>query len=234
MHTKHTATALGTTLAVAIVGVLTLAGTASAARPAVDLTVAKAKCDAAIAERVVELDKLNGRVDAAKALTAGHKATVGGILATSTSGLTDLKAKIDADTDAATLKADCGQITVGYRVYALRAPQVHLALVGDRQSAVLARGTTIAGKLDTAIQKAAAAGKDVTDATAKLADLRAKLADATAQLNGLVDHELTLTPEQWNADHTVLGATMQALNTSQADLRAALADARAIILDLKA
>ena len=228
MNSKHTLMAVG----VGIVGIVTFAGTAMAAP--VDLSTAKAKCDAAIAERVVELDKLSTRVGSAKALTADHKNTVGGILSASKSGLTDLKAKIDADTDAAALKADCGQITVGFRVYALRAPQVHLALTGDRQSAALAKGNTIVSKLEAAIQKAAANGKDVTDATAKLDDLKAKLADSTTQLSGVVDNELAVTPDQWNANHGVLAPAMQALKTSQTDLKAAFADAKAIIADLKA
>jgi len=228
MNTKHTLMTIG----VGIIGVVTFAGTANAAP--VDLTAAKAKCDAAITERVAELAKLTTRVNSAKALTADHKATVGGILSASNSGLNDLKAKIDADTDAATLKADCGQITAGFRIYALRAPQVRLALAGDRQATVLTKGTTIVPKLEAAIQKAATNGKDVTDANAKLDDLKAKLADATTLLNGLVDNELTFTPEQWNANHGVLSGAMQSLKTSQADLKTALADAKAIIADLKA
>ena len=228
MNTKHTLLALG----VGMIGVVTFAGTANAAP--VDLTTAKAKCDASIAERVAELDKLSARVNGAKALTADHKTTVGGILSASKSGLTDLRTKIDADTDAATLKADCGQITAGFRVFALRAPQVHLALTGDRQAAGLAKSNTIVPKLEAAIQKASANGKDVTDATAKLADMKAKLADATSLLNGLVDTELAVTPEQWNANHGVLATAMTSLKTSQADLKTAVADAKAIVADLKA
>jgi len=221
MNTKHTLMTIG----VGIIGVVTFAGTANAAP--IDLTAAKAKCDAAIAERIAELDKLSGRVGSAKALTADHKATVGGILGASKSGLTELQAKIDADTDAATLKADCGQVTTGFRIYALRAPQVHLALSGDRQATVLTKGNTIVPKLEAAIQKASTNGKDVTDANAKLAD-------ATSLLNGLVDTELAVTPEQWNANHAVLSGAMQSLKTAQADLKTALADAKAIIADLKA
>jgi hypothetical protein len=228
MNTKHTLMTIG----VGIIGLVTFAGTANAAP--LDLTAAKAKCDTAITERLTELTKLTTRVNGAKALTADHKSTVGGILSASTSGLNDLKSKIDADTDGATLKADCGQITAGFRIYALRAPQVRLALAGDRQATVLAKGNTIVPKLEAAIQKAATNGKDVADATAKLDDMKAKLADASNLLNGVVDSELTVTPEQWNANHGVLSGPMQSLKTSQADLKAALADAKAIIADLKA
>ena len=230
MKHQHTIAAA----AVGLVGLLTFAGTASAARPAIDLSVAKAKCDAAVAERMVEITKLTTRSNAAKHLSAGHLASIGSTLSSTKSGLTALQTKLDADTDAATLKADCADIATGYRVFALRAPQVHLSIVGDRQSAILAKGNNAATKLETAIQKAAANNKDVTDATAKLADMKAKLADATAKLNGVVDSVLAVTPDQWNANHSVLAGSLQALRAAQADLKAAFADARTIIADLKA
>ena len=230
MNIKHTIA----TTSIALLGMLTLTGTASAARPTVDLSGAKAKCDAAVAERLTEIDKLTGKANGAKNLGAGHRTTIVGLLSTSRSGLTDLRAKIDADVDGATLKTDCQNVATGFRVFALRAPQVHLAIVGDRQVAVLARGTNAVTKLDAAIQKASSNGKDVTDATAKLADMKAKLADATALLDGVVDSELALTPAQWNANHNVLSPTMTALHNAQADLLTALADGKAIIADLKA
>ena len=52
---------------------------------------------------------------------------------------------------------------------------------------------------------------------------------ATAQV-----FQLAVTPEQWNANHSVLGTAMTSLKTSQADLKTALADAKAIVADLKA
>jgi hypothetical protein len=230
MNTKHTITAIS----VGLVGLLAFAGTASATRPTGDLSAAKAKCDAAVAERTTEIDKLTNRANGAKNLTADHHATINNFLAASRSGLVDLQAKIDGDTDAATLKTDCQNVASVYRVFALRAPQVHLAIVGDREAAVLAKGNGLATKLEAAIQKAAGNGKDVADATAKLADLNAKLADATSLLSGVVDAELTLTPDQWNADHNVLSATTTALRSVQQDLLAALADGKAIVADLKA
>ncbi len=229
MNTKHTITAIS----VGLVGILAFAGTASATRPTGDLSAAKAKCDAAVAQRTTEIDKLTTRANSAKNLTADHHATINSFLSTSRSGLVDLQARIDADTDAATLKTDCQNVASVFRVFALRSPQVHLAIVGDREAAVLAYGNGLVTKLDVAIQKAAANGKDVTDATMKLVDLNAKLADATSLLSGVVDTELALTPDQWNADHNLLSTTTTALRTAQQDLLAALADGQAIVADLK-
>ena len=230
MNTKHNLAIIG----VGLVGMLTFAGTASATRPAVDLTAAKAKCDAAVAVRTAELTKLTSKAAGAKNLSSGHLGTINDIISSSTSGLTDLQTKIDADTDASTLRADCETIATGFRIFALRTPQVHLAIVGDRQSAVVDKVSDLATKLDAAIQKAAENGKDVTDATAKLADMNAKLADAAGLLPGVVDNELTFTPEQWNANHTILSSSVTTLHTVQTDLANAIADAQAIVADLQA
>jgi hypothetical protein len=232
-------------ISIGLVGIFAAGASVSAANPTVndtaslninfaDLTAAKARCDAAIVVRQAELSKLTHLADAAQALSSGHHSTVVSMLSTSTSGLAALKTKIDGDTDAATLKTDCQSIMTGYRVFALRSPQVHLAIVGDRESALVGKGNTAATKLDAAIQKAAGNGKDVTDATAKLADMKAKLADAASLLNGVVDHELTFTPDQWNSNHDVLKSSGTALRSAGDDLKTAFADAKAIVADLKA
>ncbi|MEI7546450.1 MAG: hypothetical protein WCK21_00115 [Actinomycetota bacterium] len=219
---------------VGLIGGLAFAGTAAASKPATDLGPLKAKCDAAISTRQAELDKLSSRAGSAPHLSGGHKSTIDSIIGSSKSGLGALQTKIDADTDLATLKADCDAVASEYRVFALRSPQVHLALAGDRESAGVAKANDIAAKLQTAITKAEGNGKDVTDAKAKLADMKAKLADAGSKLSGTVDSELGLTPSQWNADHSVLAGPTQALRTAGDDLKAALADAKAIVADLKA
>ena len=230
MNTKHTLSIVS----VGVVGMLTFAGTASAAQTEVDLATAKAKCEAAITDRTTEIDKLTARANSAAHLSAGHLGTINSFLSASTSGLTDLYATIDADTDAASLKTHCQSVFADFRIFALRSPQVHLAIVGDRASVVESKLDSVATKLDAAIQTAIGNGKDVSDAAAKLNDMNAKLADAESLLNGVVDNELALTPANWNADHTVLSSTTSALKGVQADLVTALADAKAIVADLKA
>lgn len=230
MNTKHTLAAIG----LAVAGIVGVAGTASASgRPAGDLSTAKAKCEAAIDVRLAEIDKLSSKAGGVKLLTAGHKSTIDGFLSSSRSGLADLRVKVDGDTDAATLKTDCESVATGYRIFALRSPQVHLAIVGDRQSFAVTKGNKVADALQAAIDKAEQLGKDVTAAQASLDDMRAKLADASTQLGGTVDSELGLTPADWNADHTVLNGATTKLRAAQADLKAAFADAKAIVSDLK-
>ena len=166
-------------------------------------------------------------------LTDGHQSSLNSIISDSTSGITALRAEVEADTDAASLKEDCTAVAEQYRVYALRAPQVHYTIAADRASAGLDKAQAAVVKLQAAIDKAAAAGKDVTDETAKMAELQALLADAEHQLDGLADTVLGFTPAQWNANHSLLSPSKAALQTVRTDLQSAVADAKAIIAGLK-
>ena len=229
--TRHRFIAAGLALA----GVLGVAGTVSAAgtEREIDLDAAKARCVEAITVRHAEIAKLTGQAGSAANLTDAPEATIDSFLGAADSGLTALQATIEADTDPAALRAHCESIATDYRIFALRSPQVHLAIGGDRAAAAIAKSADIVTRLEAAIDKAAAAGEDVTAATAALADMKAKLADASSVLSGVVDAELTLTPADWNANHSVLAPTTSALRTVKTDLQAAMADARAIIADLK-
>ncbi len=229
--TRHRFLAAGLALA----GVLGVAGTASAAgaEGPIDINAVKARCIEAITVRHGEIAKLNSQASSAANLTDAHESTIHSFLAAADSGLTDLQATIEADTDPAALRTHCESIASDYRIYALRSPQVHLAIGGDRAAAAITKADGVVARLETAIDEADAAGKDVTDAAAALEDMKAKLADAAAQLSGVVDTELTYTPADWNANHSLLGPTTSALRAVKADLQAAMADARAIIADLK-
>ena len=72
-----------------------------------DLAAEKARCTAAINVRLATLTRLNGSLAAAKSITAGHQSTQTASNTAAASGLGALKTKIAADTDAATLGADC-------------------------------------------------------------------------------------------------------------------------------
>ena len=59
----------------------------------------------------------------------------------------------------ATLADDCKAIVDGYRVFALRAPQTHLVIGADAETAAIAALDQVVPKLSTAIDQAAGAGK---------------------------------------------------------------------------
>jgi hypothetical protein len=229
-----------------IAGLSLLAGTA-AADPTTSTTAAtrsrttqtrslggeKLRCTAAIDLRLAELTRLDRRLGVAKNLSDGHRSTLSGINATARSGLGDLKAKIAADSDAGTLRTDCQSIVLGYRIFALRAPQENLVIAADAESAAIAKLEALAPKLSAAIAKAQANGTDVNAAEQALADLNAKVADAGHLTTGVADAVIAFQPADHNANHDVLKPTRTSIRAAAADLKTARADAKTIVAALR-
>ena len=198
----------------------------------------KERADQEIDRRVNMLNQLNTRVQGMARVSSTEKASISSEVSTEVSTLTSLKAKIDADTDIATLKVDIQSITKSYRIFMLIIPQGRIEVAADRIKTVGSTATTFAGKLQTRIASAQAAGKDVTTLSASLSDMNAKIADASVQADAAVSLVASLTPD--NGDQTKMNANNQALKDARAkiklamdDLQAARKDATSIMQGLK-
>jgi hypothetical protein len=209
------------------------ARTSSTTAPRRTVSATRQRCTAAIDVRLVELTKLDGRLGSASHLTNAHRSTLGTIIGTARTGLTGLRTKIAADTDAATLKADCQAIVQDYRVFALRAPQVHLTVASDTEAAAVSKIQALEPKLSSALDAAEAKGVDVTAARQAYADLTAKVTDAGQAVAGLGDGVIAYAPADYNADHALLDPARAAVKSARADLRAARDDAKAIAKALR-
>ena len=93
-----------------------------------DVGTVKARAHEAIARRLDTLARLASRVRDNQYVSDAHRAALGDLIAAQTRGLTALDAKIQADTDLETLKADVKSIVTDYRVYLLTVPKVHLVI----------------------------------------------------------------------------------------------------------
>ena len=214
--------AAAVTLAVAIAGpaaaqAQTDTTTAAAGRWAElrsDATAAlKARGDVEIDRRLRTLADLTKRVQNAKHLTPANRDALATQLVAETSGLTALKAKIDADTDLATLRADLRAIVTQYRVYLLMDPKVHLVVAADRSLAAADAFDKVFAKLD---------GKPGVD-QAKLADAKAKVDDARKLAGGVPDSVIPLQPPDYPGNRPALESARDDLRTARQDLRAARA-----------
>lgn len=229
LRTLVTTTTIAGLAAGALAGGL-LAGPASAAPPALDK--ARADCTAAIVARFGELDRLTAEISKAKNLTSSHHASANDIITSSRTGLTTLKAKVAADADAATLKADCESVRTDFRIYALRSPQIHEVIAADAETAATTELLTTATKLGSVLA-GLPSSVDTTAAKAALDDMNAKLADAGTVLTGVADRIIALTPADYNANPAVLDTDHTALKTGRGDLRTAGADAKTVVRFLK-
>ena len=202
----------------------------------VDVTPIVQKCTAAIDRRFTTIDQLTNATNAADALTNDHRSALQSELAAEHTGLQGLRTQIAAATDLATLKQLCPKIVDDYRVYVLETPTVRLTIAADREGAAAHRLDEVGSKLNDAIAKAQAAGKDVGAAPALSADLTAKVAHAQSSSAGVPSAVIPLTPAGYNNGSAVpvLTASRDALVSGKGDLIAAKDDAAKIVAILKA
>jgi hypothetical protein len=214
------------TLAVAI----SAAGTGANAQyrpartPGAALASAKQACETAIDNRLQRISILQGLISSSKTVTSDHASTLGSQLTSAQNGLTALKTKIEGDTDATTLRADCRSIVDDYRIYVLVSPKVREVLVSDLETNIAARLTTIAGKIQSAIDDAKAKGKDTTTAQSDLDQMKSAISAAESATGGVAASVIGLAPSDWPGAHTTLVDGRDALHTGRDDLRSARND----------
>jgi hypothetical protein len=199
------------------------------------ITVLKAFGDCEINRRFATLSDLSSKIGASKVITSSDAAALQSEISSTTSGLTSLKAKIDADTDVTTLKADITSIATSFRVYLLVVPQAHLVNAADGVLAAQTKFADINTKLTAAIAAAKAAGKDTTAAQADLDAMNASVTAAVGLASPLPAQLLPLTPAQYNGGTAgpILTAARTALGTARDDLKSAEASAKACVAALK-
>ena len=118
-------------------------------------------------------------------------------------------------------------------VFALVLPRVRLVVGADTATDAGARLTDVADKLADAIEKAEAAGGDVSQAKLDLDMMKAHIASGLAAAGSVPPAVLGLTPADWNADHEVLTPARQSLREARADLKVARDLAQKIRAELK-
>lgn len=194
------------------------------------MAAAKAKADQEIDRRVVALTALAARIQAMQKVTDAFKQSLTTNVQAQITAFSQLKVKIDADTDAPALKADIESVTQSYRVYALFIPQGHIAAAADRAVTIATMMTTLGTKLQARIATEQSAGKDVTALTAALSDLGTKLSDAGTQAQTAVSISASLTPDA--GDKTKMAANLAALKTARADIATAQKDLEVSVKDI--
>ncbi len=129
--------------------------------------------------------------------------------------LNTLKAKIDADTDLATLKTDRQAIYTQYRVYMLFMPQLRIYVAADRIDDTADLMTQVATKLGTRITGNSALQTTLTDANAKIADAKIQAQAAIDAIKNL---------EADNGNDGIMSSNKQALLNAKSHIMKAVAD----------
>ncbi|HET9657289.1 MAG TPA: hypothetical protein VFP72_18195 [Kineosporiaceae bacterium] len=217
--------ALAATAPAAVTGTPAVSGTpAPGTGPAAVQKQAAAEIAArqtAITARLNQLSTGGNLSTGDKGLTAADRQALITILTGDRSGLGTLGAKIAADTDLATARADRQKIFTGYRVFALAMPQVRLVRAADALTTeALPRLADAQARLQAALEKAGRSDQ----AAAQLADLGKQLDTLRSATSGLSAKLLAFTPAQYDADHDLLAPSRQSLLSAREALRQARAD----------
>ena len=180
--------------------------------------------DCEIARRFTTLDALASKISGSKTLTSSDAAALSGEVASTRSGLTDLKAQIDAETAPLSLRADIRKIATDYRVYLLVVPQVNLVNGADTVRVAKTTFDQISTNLTARIAAAKAAGKNTATAQADLDAMNAAVAQAAGLAAPLPAALLPLTPAQYNAG--TAGPVLKNARTALVRARGLLQSAR--------
>jgi len=205
--------------------------------PPARLADLKARADEAVKDRLAQLDKLTDRLNGA-GTDCGQNTDVAGQLANDHTGLQQLDATIQAETDGKKALAEYRQIFTDFRIYWLQTPKTNEVVACDRESKADATLTALRQKIQARVDEAKAKGYDVSAAQGALDDMAAKLTDATSHAGQASSSVADLQPDK--GDQSVLASNLaglakgrQDLRSGWSDLQTARHDARTAIDDLK-
>jgi hypothetical protein len=215
-----------------VVDKMNKAGSRAAEKNDASMTQLKARADKEISRRIEALTKLLSRIAEFKKLSASQKSSLSVQVQAEIDKLTTLKAKIAADTDLTTLKADVQSIVDAYRIYALFMPKIQILGAADRLQITADAMSSHAATLETKITEKQTAGQNVTELQTLLADMNAKIANAKTQAQNAITTVTPLTPEGYPGNKTQLQSAQQMIVTGIKDLNTARQDARKIIVGL--
>ena len=188
---------------------------------------------AEIDRRLKALAGLIERINNLKRLTADQKSSLTSSIQEQIASLTDPRAKIQADTDLATLKTDIKSIVDSYRIFALFMPKVHIFVVAEVELNYADRLSELAIKLQTRIEEAKNSGQDVASLQTLLTEMQSKISEAKIQAQKVIDTVIGLTPDGYPGNKTTLESAREMLQTARQSLQQARNDASQIIAGVK-
>lgn len=186
-----------------------------------------------INRRVEFLTQLITQINGIKKLTVAQKTDLQSQIQVQIVGLNTLQAKINADTDNVTLKADVKSIINNYYVFLFFREKVNLLVAADKISATSDNLSGISIKLQTRISQAQTAGNNVTTLNAQLLNMNAKISDAKIQIASVQTEVSILTAQGYPGNKTTLQDARSKIKLANQDLKVAYQDALKIRDGLK-
>jgi hypothetical protein len=178
-----------------------------------------------ITRRITFLTELSTKIDGLKKLSTSQKEDLKSQIQAQITSLNELQAKINADTDLATLKADVKSIINGYYIFAFFRVKISLLVATNRMSTTTDILNIVYTKLQTRINEQQAKGTDVTALNILLSDMLTKINSAKTQYEAATTELSSLTAQGFPGNKSILLDTRTKIKQGGADLRAAYQDA---------
>ncbi len=155
----------------------------SATNQSLRLSKIKERGDKLITNRINQLNRLLNRISNDKRLSAQEKTSLSSDIQADINGLTTLKAKIDADTDVDTAKADAKQIITNYYIYKIFVPKIRLLITIDNLQTLSTNMGQFTPEIQNLINTLKTQGKDVSNLQALLDDINSQLQTINTSLS---------------------------------------------------
>lgn len=224
MRTRHVLTAAAVVLAGAVL--TPTAALSQTKRQSAALDEVRSRCLSQIDRREKALSTEQTRVHNAKFLTDAHRKALETISNKTSSGLSTLADAIRGEDNFDELRAECRRIVEDYRVFVLVRPRTRLVLASDRELAAVAKLKGLADRVQSAIDKAKAKGRDTSAAEANLTTARTAAASVSSHASGVYAAVSDLKASDYNANNNVLDAGRAEVRAARDSLRQAVAAAR--------
>lgn len=172
--------------------------------------------------RLSALVKLKAEIDSSPYLTASQKTSLKAMVDTNISGLNTLLAKIKADTDLATLKADSEKIYTDFRIFSVFTPKIRALIAFYSQANYSGKAGEVLVKVQNKIDAFKDAGVNMASNQVSLDAAKTALARADAKITVMTAKTSDLKP----SDFPTISATVIS------DLKAGVREIRDFFIQL--
>lgn len=172
--------------------------------------------------RIASLNALILRIQNDTRMSPAEKAGLIADTQTAITSLSNLKAKINADTDAQTLSANMKQIVSGYYIYAIFEPKTRLLVTINNLQTAMVDLEALVPQLQNLINTQKAEGKDVSglqmllnDVSTQIQSINSALASDSAKVQAVsttsnpADARGVFTQVRQNLENTVRGSVVK-------------------------
>jgi hypothetical protein len=193
-----------------------------------DLACVKSYADAAVALRLQALHDAVERANTNPCLSDKQRAPIVRQLQDGIAGVQQLQATFDAETDPKAIKVDVQRLFDGLAIFSIVMPRGFATMALACQENAVALFRSGVGAVQTAIDNAAKAGKDVTQERQLFADMQQQLGDANTQVTNALALLASVNP----APPSSVQDAMRTLGQVKGDVLAITQDLQAARRDL--